>query len=242
MWIALASTISLLPAETLPSQLLDLSSWKLTLPTPGKNENSPREIKQPALQKFSDPLHFHVDPKARAVVFRAPCGGTTTKGSSYPRSELREMSRKGDARASWGTNDGFVHTMTLRVAITHTPKIKKHVVCAQIHDSGDDLMMIRLEGTHLFIERKPHEDVTLVRDYVLGTPFDVKIEASGSRVKVWHDGKKKMDWEVAREGCYFKAGCYTQSNPDKGDAADSYGEVAIHRLDILHTPAPTVEE
>lgn len=39
----------------------------------------------------------------------------------------------------------------------------------------------------------------------------------------------------AVDGCYFKAGVYTQSNPDQGDAADAYGEVVIRDLVVSHT-------
>jgi len=68
----------------------------------------------------------------------------------------------------------------------------------------------------------------------LGTAFDLKIQAQHGRVKVWYDGKEQMDWKISSKGCYFKAGCYTQSNTSKGDAAESYGEVAIYRLETKH--------
>lgn len=86
----------------------------------------------------------------------------------------------------------------------------------------------------LFVERKPHEDVSIERNYVLGTPFEIKIEAHEGHVKVSYNGKQKMDWKVSAKGCYFKAGCYTQSNPTKGDSAESFGEVAIQKLKVFH--------
>lgn len=41
---------------------------------------------------------------------------------------------------------------------------------------------------------------------------------------------------VARdaEGCYFKAGAYTQSNLEQGDEPDAYGEVVITELVVTH--------
>lgn len=95
-------------------------------------------------------------------------------------------------------------------------------------------MMIRLEGTKLFIERNDVGDVMLNRNYKLGTAFDVKVQAGGGNVKVWYDGKLAMTWTVSRPGCYFKAGCYTQSNPSKGDKASSFGEVIIYQLNVEH--------
>ncbi len=40
------------------------------------------------------------------VQFRAPVDGVTTSGSSYPRSELREMTDSGSSEASWSSTSG----------------------------------------------------------------------------------------------------------------------------------------
>lgn len=137
-------------------------------------------------------------------------------------------------RASWTTDKGK-HTMIITQSVTVLPPVKKHIVCAQIHDENDDLMMIRLEGKKLFVERNKIGNVSLDKDYKLGTKFQIKIQAEKSRVKVWYNGELKMDWKVKAEGCYFKAGCYTQSNPSKGDSPKSYGEVMIYDLKVEHS-------
>jgi len=214
-----------------PGKVLDLSRWLLTLPVDSERIGSPDEIRQPQLAEFDDAKHFFVDEESRGVVFRAECGGRTTKGSSYPRSELREMTLQSDRRAAWST-DGESHQLSMKLAINRTPPKKKHVVCAQIHDAQDDVMMIRLEGPKLFIERNSTGDVMLDRNYQLGATFDLKIRAGEGKIRVWHNDELKMDWPVSRTGCYFKAGCYTQSNPSKGDAQDAYGEVMIFRLEL----------
>lgn len=216
--------------ERAPSRVLDLSSWMLTLPVDTSRPGTPDEIKQPSLARFADEHWFFVTSEGDAVMFRAHCGGATTKGSSFPRCELREMSEDGRRRAAWSTDDATPHVMTMTVAITKTPSVKPHVVCAQIHDAHDDLMMVRLEGRKLFVERNATGDVMLDEHYRLGMPFELTIQAHKGRVVVWYNGEQKMDWPVSRKGCYFKAGCYTQSNVAKGDAAESYGEVAISRL------------
>ena len=227
--------ILLIPAVTaaqLPAKRLDLSNWMLTLPIDADHSGRADEVKQPDLASFTDPDWFFVDEESGAVVFRAHCGGATTKGSSYPRCELRERANRGKVGAAWSTDDELAHHMTMRVAVTHTPAVKKHVVCAQIHDANDDVMMIRLEGTKLFVERNSLGDVILDREYQLGTPFELKIQAGGGRIQVWYQQQLKMTWDVSRRGCYFKAGCYTQSNPGKGDSADSFGEVMIYELAV----------
>ena len=72
-----------------PADLLDLTNWKITLPI--GSSGSPTEIKQPQLDTYSVDPYFKLTTAKDGVQFRAHCGGTTTSGSSYPRSELREM-------------------------------------------------------------------------------------------------------------------------------------------------------
>lgn len=215
-----------------PADVLDLSLWKLTLPI-GKAE--PVELRPPDLSTNEFAQYYFVQKEPLGVVFRAHCGGVTTKGSSYPRCELRQMKAKpkgGVISTSWNSSDQQIHTMTMKVAITKTPAVKKHVVCAQIHDADDDLVMIRLEGTKLFIERGKSKEIYLTRKYELGTPFDIRIQGGKGHVKVWYNGALAMDWEIDSKGCYFKAGCYTQSNLTKGDKTDDYGEVVIYALNM----------
>jgi Alginate lyase len=231
-----AAPTSLLAADA-PGQLLDLSHWKLTVPVAGEGSKDAAEIRQPQLSVFQDRTSFFVDPKLKGVVFRAACGGVTTKGSKYPRCELRELYGTGkDSTAVWNTSDAGSHVMTATLAVTHLPAYKPHVVCAQIHDAKDDLLMVRLEGQKLIIERNKTGDVELDANYKIGTFFDLKVEAGNGHVKVWYNGTPKLDWEQSRKGCYFKAGCYTQSNVQKGDAPDAYGEVTIRKLNLTHTP------
>jgi poly(beta-D-mannuronate) lyase len=222
------------PAADFPARRIDLANWKLTLPFDTARPGRPDELGPAELQSFSDPRCFFFDDEAGGVVFRAHCGGATTRGSSYPRCELREMTGSGKTEAAWATDDGLTHTLRLRAAITKTPRLKPHVVCAQIHDSEDDVLMIRLERTKLFIERNEHDDVELDEAYKLGTPFDLTIQAAAGRVSVRYDGALRLDWPISRSGCYFKAGCYTQSNPARGDVPQSCGEVIIHRLLVEH--------
>lgn len=234
--ICLSCLLALRPSfAELPAQILDLSGWKLTLPV-GAGE--PDEIEPPKLLSFVDNKHFFVSKKAGGVVFRAYCDGVTTKGSRYPRCELREMKEKpggGMIDAAWSTDDRATHSMMATLAITKTPDVKKHVVCAQIHDASDDVMMLRLEGTKLFVERNEFERIMLNRRYEFGTPVKLKLQAGSGRIKLWYNDTQMMDWQHSRQGCYFKVGCYTQSNRDKGDTPESYGEVVVSRLRIEHS-------
>ena len=60
------------------------------------------------------------------------------------------------------------------------------------------------------------------------------IIADNGRIRALLEGEQVMNWKVEKDGLYFKAGCYTQSNPDKGDDPESYGEVAIRKLFVTH--------
>jgi poly(beta-D-mannuronate) lyase len=223
-----------LTASHPPAALLNLTAWKLILPIDTDLPGRPDEIVQPRLSTFSDPSHFFLSADGTAVIFRASCGGVTTKGSSYPRSELREMQPDAHREAAWSTTEGLTHELHVKAAITRVPKVKPHVVCVQIHDAKDDLLMVRLEGTRLFIERNNEPYVMRDPQYALGSVFDLRIRAADGRIRVWLSDQQKLNWQVSRRGCYFKAGCYTQSNPQRGDLADDTGEVAIYALGVTH--------
>ena len=214
-------------SETLPSDVLDLTNWKLTLPI-----NDAEEITQPELDSFSDE-YFYVNDDGDGVVFKAPCGGGTTDGSSYPRSELREMTNDGEDEASWSTSSGK-HTMIIEGKITNTPVVKPHVVVGQIHDSGDDVIELRLEGSKLFVEADGTDEGTLDSDYEIGTRYTIKVVAEDGVIKVYYNDALKVTYTKKATGCYFKAGMYTQSNTSKGDSATAYGEAVIYSLSVTH--------
>jgi hypothetical protein len=221
---------------TVPADVLVLTPWKLTLPIARDEPDRPLEILQPELAGYAIEPWFHLDQAGTAVVFRANAGGVTTNNSGYPRSELREMSDDGLDPASWSTSVGE-HTMTITQAITHLPEVKPHVVAGQIHDAEDDVVMIRLEGSHLFVEGGGEELGELATDYALGTDFTVQLRASEGVIEIYYEDLTTPTVTVERDvdGCYFKAGVYTQSNPDQGDAPDAHGEVVIRDLVVSHT-------
>jgi len=232
--LAILLPVLTLAAKNHASDVFSLKVWRLAIPMDDNGDGEPDEVSMPTLQYFEDPDFFYLSKTGDSIVFRAECGAPTTKNSSYPRCELREMKPGGLERAAWGTNDGLVHNLTITAAINKLPAKKPHVVCAQIHDDEDDLLMLRLEGKKLFIERNDLEPVYLTKDYELGTFFKVMIIADSGRIRVLYEGKVIMEWPVERDGLYFKAGCYTQSNVEKGDAADDYAEVEIEALYVTH--------
>jgi Alginate lyase len=93
------------------------------------------EIKQPVLATFSNDYAFFVEPEGKAVVFRANCGGVTTKGSSYPRSELRERSNGGTVDAAWSSSVGY-HVMKWTGCVKKIPTVKRQTVIGQIRKAN----------------------------------------------------------------------------------------------------------
>lgn len=220
-----------------PSQILNLTNWKLTLPT--GPSNSPTEIEQPKLSDFRVDPWFVIAPGNGAVIFRAPVNGSSTSGSDYPRSELREMA-DAKTKANWSSEKG-VHTMFLEQAITAVPNTKRDVVAGQIHDEDKDIIVIRLDYPTLHIRVDGENVHTLDSNYTLGKKFSIKFEIKDNKTLVYYNGSTLSVFTLDKKysDAYFKAGVYTQSNCEKEKAkslcnTDNYGEVFLYKLEVTH--------
>ena len=139
----------------------------------------------------------------------------------------------GNEKASWSNTSG-THTLDVCEAITKVPAGKPEVVAAQIHDGGDDVLQIRLEGPKLMVQYDDGKSEQIIDpDYTLGTPFHVRIVAADSKVDVLYNGEKKAELPLTGSGWYFKVGAYVQANGESGDA-DSVGAVAVYALNVDH--------
>ena len=217
-------------AATRPSQLLDLQNWYLTLPT--GSSGSPDTVRQPQLAGFTSPF-FQIDPEHDGVIFTSNAGGVTTKNSTYPRSELREMN--GDQLASWSNTTG-THTMEVTQAVLQLPTAKPEVVVAQIHDSQSDVIEIRLEGERLIGQYADgKQEFEIDPHYVLGTLYNLRIVAAGGRIDVWYNNVHAGGITQSGSGWYFKTGSYLQSNTSKGDSADAVAKVALFAVGVTHS-------
>lgn len=238
-----------------PADILNLTDWKETLPT--GSTGSPTEIKQPALATYTNDPYFKVNATCDGVIFRAPTDGVTTSGSTYPRSELREMTGGGTANAAW-TNTSGKHTMFIDQAIMAVPQVKKHVVVGQIHDGSSDVIVIRLEFPKLFVDIGGTQGAVLDANYTLGKRFTVQFVAENGKVDIYYNGSTTSSYTLNQSftGAYFKAGAYTQSNCCTEDnlprtcgamtgaacGPNNFGEVVIYNVRLDHgtglTPTP----
>lgn len=224
-----------------PFRILNLSNWKLTLPIPDPNNpTQPLEILQPQLATYQLNPWFMTTPDGKGIIFRAPVNAPTTINSSYPRSELREMTNNGTQESFWPSTSG-THTLYIDEAITATSKNKPDVVAGQIHGDTSDLIVVRLEGQNLYLTRNKANLYTLENNYVLGTRFTVKFVVSNGQVAVYYNNGANPVYTLAKnvQKAYFKVGVYTQSNcqtegsPDLC-TSDNYGEVIVYQAQVTH--------
>lgn len=216
-----------------PADVLNLANWYIGLPI-GEDE-SPTNVEQPELATFAVDPWFVPTPDCVSVQFRAAVNGVTTSGSSYPRSELREM--RGSAKASWSSTSG-THTMVIRQAITRLPNDKPHVVAGQIHDSSDDVSVFRLEGRNLYLTNGDNSHYKLITStYTLGTEFEAKFVVSGGSIRAYYNGTLQATIQKSFSGGYFKAGAYTQANCSNSSpcGTSNYGQVMIRSLTLTHS-------
>ncbi len=238
----LTLTSGVAPAVTTPSapatpacsasEILDLRRWKLTLPA-GDSE-SPTEILPDALRTASSTF-FNPTDRCDGVVFRAPVTGTTTKGSSYPRSELRELGDDGSL-AAWSSSSG-THAIAVMEAFTALPKGKPQLVGLQIHDGSDDVSVFRLEGTKLYVTRGDDPHYRLIDSgYQLGTAFTAAYLVQDDTIWAYYNGRAVAKMAGKFSAGYFKTGAYTQANcSNSSPCRDSnYGETVIHALRVSH--------
>lgn len=221
-----------------PADVLKLADWKLTIPAPRTvaGRAVAAEILHPQLDTYTDANFYASDGKPAGVVLRASCGAPTTSGSAYPRCELRQM--HGRAEASWSCS-GVAH-MRVVESVDVLPPHKPQVVCAQIHNASADVIEVLGDGLNargpagsvaLTVRfRGATQTAHLLDRYTLGTPFTLDVNVSHGVIVVSLNGAPRVKLFAKDSGCYFKAGCYTQSNTSTGDKASAYGQVTIYEL------------
>lgn len=217
-------------APALPSQVLDLEDWKLTLPTEDPATGKASHVEQPALAQHQSRYMRVVD---GGVELSAPAGGARTPNTRYARSELREMTDDGTELAAWSADEGR-HTMTITQAITALPPERPSIVAGQIHGGDEYVLLVRLDGERLYVKADEENAGDLDTDYRLGTPFTLTIDVVDGEARVTYDGKTSVTVDVEDPGCYFKAGAYLQTSPDRGDEKDAVGAVRIDSLEVRH--------
>lgn len=81
-----------------PGKNFDLTGWYVTTPADDDGDGKSDNVFENELAAgWTDPRFFYTDPATGGMVFRStPAGAKTSKNTSYTRTELRGMLRKGD--------------------------------------------------------------------------------------------------------------------------------------------------
>ncbi len=248
--------IMTLKANVAPSGNFDLTNWKLTLPVDSSGKTSGTAIEVKDLNGYQNSKYFYTAPDG-AMVFYAAVDGATTSGSSYARSELREMN--GTAKAAWKLSTGGFMSATLEVdAAPMRNGQGKKIVVGQIHGEDDELVRLYWHDNKLYFandlsgsDNKEHTfnfkaDDGSAPDVSLNEKFSYTISAKGNvlDVDIYADGKVYHShttinsvWQS--DSFYFKAGAYLGANETNGSG---YGQTSFYALTFNHngsTPTPT---
>ncbi len=219
------------------AQVLNLTNWKLQLPT-AKPDGSPgvQEIKQPQLKTYRNPPYFFAQSNCDGVGFMAPVNGATTTGSSYPRSELREMTNNGQDQMAFSSTVG-THKFNVLLAFNTLPKVKPHLVGVQVHGGTFDASAFRLEGKNLWITNGDNAHWYLVtNNYSLNTRFLAGYEVGGGQIKAFVNGRQVTSFPSTFTTGYFKTGAYTQANCTNSTPCNStnFGKTFVYAMSATH--------
>jgi hypothetical protein len=249
-----------LNSSTAPSGNFNLSNWKITLPVDASGTIGGTAVEVKNLAGYQNSKYFYTAADG-AMTFYAPVDGATTSGSSYARSELREMN--GTSTAAWKLTTGGSMSATLEVDAAPMRDGQGHkLVIGQIHGQNDELVRLYWQDNKLYFnndlsgsDNKEHSftftaadgsqpDVSLNEKFsytinVKDHNLDVDIYADG---KVYHSHTTVNSvWD--NDTFYFKAGAYLGANETNGSG---YGQTSFYALDFNHngtvttpTPVPT---
>lgn len=212
-----------------------LDIWKLMIPLDDDGDGAADEVTMPTLRNFEDPGFFLLSKTGDSILFRVRCGDAVGAGSVSPNSQLREIKKNTETRASWGTNDGQVHNMTITLAVNAVPKTKPQVVVAGIYAGDEAVFAVRLDGTRLLLECLDLETITLEESYVPGTRVDLMIISDKGRIRAFRGTTELKEWPCEKSDLHFRAGCEVLPVPG-GDPTMDFGEVEIPKLFVTHKP------
>ncbi|WP_323767437.1 polysaccharide lyase family 7 protein [Marinovum sp.] len=98
-----------LDPEKTPGENFDLSGWYMTTPADDDGDGISDSVYENELAAgWTDPRYFYTDPATGGMVFRVtPAGAKTSANTSYTRSELRGMLRRGDYSIETRVEGGY---------------------------------------------------------------------------------------------------------------------------------------
>ncbi|WP_201861595.1 polysaccharide lyase family 7 protein [Microvirga soli] len=231
-----------------PGGNFDLSNWKITLPVDANGGLSGNAMEVKNLSTYQNSKYFYTAADG-AMTFVASVDGATTSGSSYARSELREMN--GTANAAWNLKTGGFMSATLEVdAAPIRDGMGGRIIVGQIHGQNDELVRLYWENGKLyFANDQAGSSNSETKFYFVNASgqqpnvslderFSYTIDAKGDtlEVTVFADGQiyksvSKINSVWQSDTFYFKAGAYLGANETNGTG---YGQTSFYALNFNH--------
>lgn len=178
--------------------------------------------------------------------FMDPKTGSTTSGSSHPRSEMREQTTSG-SNAAWSWNG--TNTMTNQAAVTlQGGGSSGATTIGQIFNSTDSIPLVELEYTAtpnskggnfkiLYEEAKGAGTYTdLSTKAALGSKFTYQMSLSGGVATVSINGSQVFSKKPSFSGktFYFKCGDYDQTAISGSVSTTPYTIVELYSVSVVH--------
>ena len=226
-----------------PGGNFDLAHWYLGLPDTGSSSIQPS-----ALEAGYTSQYFYTGTDG-AMVFWAPVNGGTTSGSTYPRSELRELISGIDNSTNVNWSALGTHALTAQCRVTQVPSNGK-VIIGQIHGGSTPLCKIYYSNGILYTRVHTQPTGGSENQYEFGTttlggPINYELEVIDGVLRMTVNGiTHTFDFVTGSNwggsSFYFKAGSYCQDNVGQSDEGS---RVAFYSLNVNHVidapPAPT---
>ena len=245
-------------ANGAPATVFDLANWRIKVPDVDGTTYGPD-----ALATLDNAFFCLSDDGA--MVFYAPVTGGTD-GSTYPRSELREMVDPDSSSVGWVISG--THTMSATTTVTQEPSNGK-IVIAQVDSLSDDILAkIQWDNDRVRVQLREINADGSTGSYAnhyfdggstsvpVGTAFDWEMTVVDGVLSVTVNGETVThDFaiipEVDRQSValstpsdyvddefYFSAGSQPQDNTqDDPEGTIEAGEVLFHSFDVIHADA-----
>lgn len=198
---------------------------------------------------------FQMNARGDGVQMRVSMSAPTTSGSKNPRTEFREMAAGGTTEMAFDPARGY-HMLWVTETVTHLPPVKPSAIGCQIHNSQSDVIemgwqprsdyattgkvefVFRVNGTSSGLPR-------LSTDYVIGTKMTFGMAFDQGDWAIYNQdllvpfytstapGAPVINFTGARD-CYFKAGCYAQTNKTI-DAPTEYASIDMFAVNSIHS-------
>jgi hypothetical protein len=233
-----ASVVLALDPAKAPGGNFDLSHWKLDLPDANASELLPSQL----MAGYANFPYFYTAADG-AMAFWCPVNGGTTSGSSFPRSELRELLDPSNDNVNW---KGFgLNSLNAQCKVGQVPSTGKTVI-GQIHSfTGNAYPLIKLQFNNGIVEalvkESPNSDTDshfTFGNIGLGKLITYEIKLTDGLLSMTVNGTNqsvnvfKTDPAWTNQTLYYKAGDYCQDN--SGTSSEG-AAVAFYYLNVVHS-------